>query len=220
MVGRWWWSGGRWTTEGYFTMTSRKTMSYAGALASAVALALAGCNGGDKEATASPTPSAPSSSTTSSPSGSGSSSASATPSPTSTVRIPSKAQANTEEGAIEFAKFYVLEMNRADVNADPSVLIALSSRECRLCQDVIAVTNDNREAGTRLSRATTTVQEVVIKDSGDKSYTLGVLAENSATTRIDRAGKKVADVPSGRLNIEMDIAWTGNNWSVTAMDVL
>ncbi|WP_146133016.1 DUF6318 family protein [Knoellia remsis] len=200
-------------------MTSRKTMSYAGALASAVALALAGCNGGDKEATASPTPSSSGSSATSSPSGSGSASASATPSPTSTVRIPSKAQAKTEEGAIEFAKFYVLEMNRADVSSDSSVFRALSDSSCSSCSEIADIVDQNKAAGTRLDKVTMTVNDAsVLDDSGD-GYTIGLLVDEAPSQRLDRQGKVISKNPAGRLNIELGLKRSGDGWSVQALEI-
>lgn len=199
-------------------MNKRTTMTYAVAAATAAMLTLAGCNGGDEDPTATPT--ATSSSTSSaSPSGSPSPSTSASPSPSASVTLPSAARERSEKGAVEFAKNFVLEMNKADVSSDPSVISALSDPGCAFCADLVEVTNQNRAEGTRLDKLTMTIEDASVLDAQGSTFVVGLLVSDAAARRVDREGKVISTIPAAKFNAEADVRWADSGWRIARMEV-
>ena len=103
----------------------------------AVVVSLSGCGGGEPAATAlrpvSPVASA----------------AAPTAAVASPVPVPSAAQAETPEGAAEFARFFYAEVERAYEALDPAIVSQLSAPACEACAKFVRTLTITRERGER-----------------------------------------------------------------------
>lgn len=68
------------------------------------------------------------------------------PSPTP-APVPTEAQAETPQGAAQFARFFYAEVQRAYELEDPEIVETLSSSECQACRRFIASLTAIRDEG-------------------------------------------------------------------------
>lgn len=198
-------------------MNKRKTMTYAVATGVAATALLAGCNGGDEDPTASPTGSSATSSSTS-PTGSSTATSSASPSPSVSVSLPSAARANTEAGAIAFAKFFVTEMDRAYVEADSEPLKPLFTKNCEDCQNVVDIIDKLEGSGTHQATSSATVAGATYaKLSGQPA--VDVFVAYASVNRLDKAGKVVFTGKDRKVSYRLRLANT-NGWLVDEIGTL
>ncbi|KGN32430.1 hypothetical protein N798_07360 [Knoellia flava TL1] len=190
-------------------------MSYAVALATAACLALAGCADGDA-AKPSATPSGSGSSSasgTASPSASPSGSASASPSATASVTVPAAARAHTEAGAIEFAKFYMLEADKAYVSLDSSTLQSLAGPNCEGCQSAIDGVAEFKSAGERQVRPSMTIAATNPLPNSTKDVAQVQVQIRAAEVDIVNAkGAVVGATETGTTVYRLAIRWMSNGW--------
>lgn len=206
------------TTEGFRTMKSRTTMTYAVALALASTLTLTGCNGGDDEPTKRPTGTS-SATGSSSPSGSTSPTSSASPTPSVNVSIPAAARANTEAGSIEFGKFFIEELDKAYVTTDSSSIEAMSDPGCGGCKAVAGAIRGMHEDGIHQERPAVTIaggQYVPIHDAP----AVDVFAEYESVPRVDSKGAVVTPGRAEKVAYRLTVEWAGQGWKVVETDVL
>lgn len=201
-------------------MRSGSTMSYAVALATAACLALAGCTDGDAaEPSATPSGSGSSSASgTASPSPSASGSGSASPSASASVVVPAAARAHTEAGAIEFAKFYMLEADKAYVTVDTSVIETLAGPDCEGCQDSIKGVTEQRAAGHRQVKPALTVLATnplpgATKDGAD----VQVQVRSEKVDIVDKSGAVVNTTDAGQGVYRVAVRWGAGSWRVADM---
>lgn len=199
-------------------MSSRKTVLYAAALAGAVTLGLVGCNGGGDEPTKTATPTASASSTGGSGSPSPSASGSVTPSPSVSVSVPAAARAHTEAGAVEFAKFYILEADRAYVSLDTATLAALAGPNCEGCQSAIEGVDEFKAAGERQLRPSMTVRSTnVLPNSTEVVAQVQVQIRASEVDVENKAGKVVGSTDEGDTVYRLAVRWTDGRWTAADM---
>ncbi|MEO7268438.1 MAG: DUF6318 family protein [Knoellia sp.] len=203
------------TTEGFRTMKSRRTLTYAVAAAAAATLLLGACNGGNEDP-----PSMPNATTspTGSASASGSTDATASPSPSVSVSLPSAARANTEAGAIAFAKFFVTEMDRAYVEADSEPLKPLFTKNCEDCQNVVEIIDKLEGSGTHQATSSATIAGATYaKLSGQPA--VDVFVAYASVNRLDKAGKVVFTGKERKVSYRLRLANT-NGWLVDEIGTL
>lgn len=196
-------------------MKSRTTMTYALALATAATLALAGCSGREEEPTA--TPSATSSST-GSPSPTGSTSPSATGSPSASasapIDIPAAAQANTEDGAVAFVRFWFEQVNIAFTTANPAVITLLSTSDCKSCS---SLAESPAEFAAKQQRAKPSPFKPLtnVKSLGkdpDGQYRVSFTLAQNTVSVLDASGKVVDTQQGGSAKRVALVTRKGEQW--------
>lgn len=197
-------------------MTSRKTVLYAAALAGALTLGLSGCNAGEKDPTPTASPTGSASSTESpSPTSSGSGAVPGSPSPSVSVSVPAAARAHTEAGAIEFAKFYLMEMDRAFIEADGSVVSALAGPSCEGCDVTIKGVEELKTEGLHQVRPSLTVVATNPLPGGDAdNHEIQVQTRAAEVDIVNSAGKVDSSTDSGPAVYRFALRWTGGQWTV------
>jgi hypothetical protein len=156
-----------------------------------------------------------------SPSGSVSGSPSVSPSPSSSapsapVSIPAAARANTQEGAVEFAKFFLTAGSRAETNWDNSVVRSLSDARCTTCEQQMASIDERRAKGertkdTRFQPVSTQVGPGPVVGS----YSVDVLAKFKATDVLDSSGRVLRSLPEETQGFRVYVQRGTQGWTVT-----
>ncbi|KGN36338.1 DUF6318 family protein [Knoellia subterranea] len=206
------------TTEGFRTMKSRTTMTYAVALALASTLALAGCNGGEKEPTKSATGTSPATGSAS-PSGSPSSSATTSPSASTAVSIPAAARAHTDEGAIAFVRFFFETVNAAHRAPDTTLLPPLSTNECKSCTSLQATALEYATKGHRAESAPTAPLSALrmrVALPADPVMVEFTLTQNK-TSVVDKAGNIVDSQERKQRSQIAVLVWKEGQWFMNGL---
>ncbi|MFC7488312.1 DUF6318 family protein [Knoellia sp. CPCC 206453] len=183
-------------------------MTYAVAAATAVTLLLAGCNGGDKD----PTPTA-----TASASSTASTTSTSSPSPTSTtsVQLPAAARAQTDAGAVAFARFYILEVDRAYVTLDNSAITAYAQRSCTNCQTAANTVEAAKSDGQRQPRPSFTITGAQTQPFPDRTV-VDVYVDVADVPSVNAKGETVSPGEPGKDSFRVDLVWE-NGWKVKAV---
>ena len=175
------------------------------ALLLAGGLLLAGC-AGDSVATATDSPGSPSPSL----------SASASPGPT--VSVPEAARAQTQEGGIEFAKFYATLLSDSVAVPDSTALQALSVPDCAGCQTIINDVDEYVRGGFRLVDPRAQLIGAQASSPYDAAqFSVDVLGKQVAGTVIDANGQVAKELDEVRLHLRITVLWTEAGWR--ALDV-
>lgn len=191
-------------------MKSPKTMTYAVAAATAATLLLAGCNGGDDDPT--PTPS---------PTNSSTSSASVTPSPsasstaTTSVLVPSAARAQTDAGAVAFARFYVLEVDKAYVTLDTSAIKAYAKDSCTNCQTAASTVEAAKANGERQPRTSFSITGAQTQPFSGR-VVVDVYVDVADVPSVNAQGQTVSPGEPGKDSFRVDLVWE-SGWKVKAV---
>jgi len=172
-------------------------------VASAVVVAVfaGGCADEEPAATAlPPASSAPSASVSSAP---------------SPVAVPSAAQAETPQGAAEFARFFYAEVERAYRERDPDVVARLSAPGCEACSrfvDSLASSRDNNE------RVEGVVYEIRMAEAPARSSSRTVVAvvyDGPEAVRYAADGAVITREPAvTSFEEELELIRTGRSWLV------
>lgn len=196
--------------------TGRRVWS---AVLAASAVALAGWGSGDREAQMSSSPTALTSSTSSSPTVSDSASSSTTPTSSASVTVPEEAQANTEAGAIAFAKFYLAQTDRAREAGNPAGLRALSGENCSYCATVAKIIDADAAKGLRAREVRFDVDLAEVSDFQPGSASVRVLGVQEMVELVNAQGDVVRTQPEGRANIAFEITQVDGLWSLEEGEV-
>ncbi len=174
-------------------------------LLAAAALGVGGCSGGSDPA--------PSDSTTSAVPTPTVTSVSPTPSPS--VSVPDAARAQTPEGAVEFAKFYVQEASDAYVTADAAVVRELALPQCSGCEVIAGIVDQFRARGAhvrepRLQLEGAQLSSVFAPEGTD----VDVVGKELASEAIDSSGTVVQSMPEERTYLRVSLVWGQTGWAV------
>lgn len=196
--------GSRWGRLGY-----RYAVGVMGAVAVAAMLGVAGCSGGSDPAPSdSPTTAVPTPSVTS-----------VSPTPSPSVSVPEAARAHTQEGGIEFAKYYVTELGKAQSAPDATVIDALTLSDCAGCGLISKTVHEYVAGGYRIRDSRLTVDGAqassVVTDIG---FDIDVLGTERASVLLDSTGSVVRETPEARLWLRVGVQWTDQGWRVARLD--
>lgn len=191
-------------------MLSRKSVLYAAVLAGAVTLGLAGCNGGGDEPTASPTE-------IHSASTSGSVTVSATASLPVTVSVPAAARAHTEAGAIEFAKWALVQADNGYVSVDATAFQAVSDPSCAGCQVVLEGIAKLKATGYHQKGPALTVDYTGAIEKSQDVPTVELFIIQSTVPMVHTSGVEAAGPTAMRFKTRFKLGWTEFGWIIQEM---
>lgn len=205
-------------------MTSHKNITYAVALAGALTLGLAGCTGGGEDPTETPQPTASSSSTASaspsvsgSPSGSASSTGTTKPSPSVSVSVPTAARANTEAGAIAFARWAVEQADAGYVSVDSAPFRALSEPACKGCQGIVDGIEDLKVSGYHQKGRALKVENAIAASIGKDSTVVDLLITQVAVPFVHSTGREAGGPKAEKYRMRVTGQWVGDSWRILEM---
>ncbi|MBP6997758.1 MAG: hypothetical protein KBB39_16615 [Phycicoccus sp.] len=174
-----------------------------GAVAVAWMLGVAGCSGGSDPA--------PSDSTTSAVPTPTVTSVSPTPSPS--VSVPEAARAHTQEGGIEFAKYYATLMSDSYTVPSSAEVRALSLDTCGACDVIIESLDDYVRDGYRVRESRIELEGAQLSSAyTDAEFTVDVLGREKATDIVDMSGKVIKPVPETTVRLRLKVEWTADGW--------
>lgn len=172
----------------------------------AAALATSGCTGDDAPT---PAPTTTSASPTASPTTS-----SASPSPSATVAPPPSAMADTDDAAIEFAKWYAVELSRAETIGDPSAIRAFATSDCGYCAKYAELVDEQRRAGMRLEKVASMVEGAELRPFDVAAKVVDVYIHDSETPLVRQDGSTAGTHPAQKITYRMQLIRGGGSWSV------
>lgn len=177
----------------------------------ACGVVLAGCTGGSD-----PKPSGSSGSASVSPSGSTSSSGSASASPSPSVSVPEAARAHTQEGGIEFAKYYATLLSDGFTVPSSAEVSAHSLAECGGCKAMTSAIDEYVKGNYRVrdSRIEITAAQLSSVYT-DNEFNADVVGREKASVIVDAAGVTIKDVPETSMYLRLLIVWTDAGWAVS-----
>ncbi|MFC7485461.1 DUF6318 family protein [Knoellia sp. CPCC 206453] len=134
------------------------------------------------------------------------------------VSVPAAARDHTEAGAIEFAKFYILEADRAYVSVDTSTLADLAGPSCEGCQSAIEGVDEFKVAGERQLRPSMTVLSTnALPNSTADVAQVQVQVRASEVDIENKAGKVVGSTEKGDTVYRLAVRWTDGHWTAADM---
>lgn len=146
---------------------------------------------------------------------------SVTPSPSVSIDIPEAARANTPEGATAFAKWYLEQGSRANVEWDATAIRGLSLPSCKTCAAVVKGVEELKQAGQheRSQRYAPGASQVGPGPSGG-SYVVDVLGTYSKMDIVDANGVVVRTLEAEDSALRVTTAWQGSRWAVAEVAVI
>lgn len=219
-------------------MTSHNSRTFGdgmrvGAMAFAVAgsLLLAGCSGG---APADPGTSSPTAAETTSPSPT----STPTPTPSAVYKpadasgpaqnvpvpvLPEVAKTETKEGAEAFTKYWFEQLNYAYQTGDVSAIQAMTSPDCKYCNNIInsLTTNYQDERWLAGGKMTVPAATTTFEKSSDGNYQVVLQVLQDTITYYQAGGSEFrqATEPSNTGNVLL-VAFTNSNWRVNGLHPL
>lgn len=141
------------------------------------------------------------------------------PAPTASVSIPAAARANTQEGAVEFAKFFLIAGSKAETDWRSDVVRALSDPTCTTCAGQMAAIAESEAKGERVSTNRFVPQSTQAGPGTTSSaYQVDVLAKLRAASVIDRKGKAIRKLPEDDQALRVHVYWNGQTWRVSQVE--
>lgn len=187
---------------------------FAGAALAVVALA--GCQSSDDAASSPPSPVRPTQVSTS-PTPTASSTA-PTASADAWARVPQAARAHTFAGAQAFAEFYLGELNRAWISADPQVIQRFASKDCATCGGLVATAEGMRRRSERYDGdAVRVVATTYMPESTLAKPIVRVVNVQQARAVVNAAGAVVRRVPRRPNEAQFELSWHQDRWLVDAI---
>lgn len=193
---------------------NKQARAVAAVLGAVMFLGTAACqDGGNGTQTASSsasvtTPSTSSSSTLTRPS-------SPSHSPSRAVVIPKAAEPHTDAGALAFAKFYVIEADKAYVTADSSSIEALSSTSCTGCATAISGVKELERAGERQEARSVAIKSAAVKGFRGKTRIVYVTTTVREVRFIDASGNETGTTQAGEFVWQLGLDPKDRGWSVS-----
>lgn len=186
-----------------------------------VAIVLAGCSSGPG-----PDVGAPASST---PSASGVSPSPSVSSPTvpptldafALERVPKAARAHTPQGAEAFARFYLEQVNRAWVDADPEQIRPYALASCKTCAGLVEEAERLEASGLHYREQPIQVGESVPLPSAKASRAVIQIVSGQLDSHIVRGDGTVDEhVPAQGSVSQLDLSWVETSWRVVSVKTL
>ena len=176
-------------------------------------VALGACSGGDDPPSTSTTTGSSTSSTSSTTTPPTATSSTATSATTSPVKLPPEATKHTEKGAEAFVKFFVEQTNQASMNADPSIIPALSDDGCLSCQELQKVVVQLKQDKQHYAGRPTTIKSATAVSGAPfgQQFVRLVMVQNKVDV-VDAAGKVVSTDPRAELARTASVTWKGDSW--------
>lgn len=155
-------------------------------------------------------------------SGSASPSAEPTPSssqttaaPTTDPNVPAAARANTPEGAQEFTKYFIAQLNKSWQTPNPNLLPPLSASECTTCSAVTETAQEYANLGQRYEGLPVAEKAVVVQSFSEvEGAVVLVFGEQEAARVVDAYGATIRSVQPAKANLALTLNHA-NGWRVT-----
>ena len=183
------------------------------ALIGAVAVGLSGCSP-ERGTEPPPSPSVSgSSSSSSSSSGSGSASGSASPTPSASIEVPEAARANTQEGAVAFARWYVEAGSQAFVDWDANVIEGFAEPGCTVCAGLAKSAREWQAQGHRTPTRRYQFESSQVGPT-QGGYIVDLAGKEQATKVLDGGGNVVIEYPEKPTFLRVTLRWGASSWRV------
>lgn len=146
----------------------------------------------------------------------------ASPTPTVSVSIPAAAQANTEAGAVEFAKFFLIAGSQAFVDGDTTALETLADPTCTTCDEILTSANEYKTAGHKTAiRSYVPGPHQVGPGKTNGEYLVDILGTERATAVVDKATGKVVDqLSEERSDLRITVRRTSASWRIVQVEAI
>lgn len=203
-------------------MRRQMVTRYAGGLglmALMAVLPLSGCT------TDSPTPrgstsaagtSTPTSSSGTTSSASPTTSEAATGTATSDANIPEAARAQTGEGAVAFANYFLNQANAAYTGNAPELISKLSTDSCKTCSSMKdSLTVWAQKNYTYQGAFITPTYVTVAAFPNDGTAKVLFVSDTKPSKLVDAKGSLIEAFPAEKATSSVDLTYTGSSWTVT-----
>lgn len=154
---------------------------------------------------------------TDSPTASASTSASTSPPTTGTAtadpNIPADARPATAEGAQQFTKFWIQQLNLAFQTANPQTIANLSAPECPVCQTMISEVQKLKDLGQHVDGELWTVETAATArfDNGVSAMAFTTIRQNPVPS-VDEAGAIIDRYVARTNSLGFTLSHNGSTW--------
>ena len=174
---------------------------------------VSGCSGSSEQPGSTAT-----ASSTDSPTTSASASATATPSTSATAppaEIPADARPATIDGAQQFTKFWVQQLNIAFQTANPHMIANLSAPECPVCQTMISEVQKLKNLGQHVDGELWTVQTAATArfDNAMSAMVFTTIRQNPVPS-VDESGAVIDRYVARTDDLGFTLSHNGSTWRI------
>ena len=134
------------------------------------------------------------------------------------ARIPKAARPNTQAGAEAFARFFMQQVAKAGVEADPGLIVGLYAGSCKTCQNFTATAETFRTEGLRHTKPALRVTSTTAYTWVDDTRVIGVHADEESVDIVNTAGNVVRQTKDGEAVFHVALRYA-THWEVIAVGV-
>lgn len=144
------------------------------------------------------------------------------PAPGPSVVVPSAARANSDEGAIEFAKFFVRQIDAATVTQDVRFITAHSANECRGCRGQLEGIAESKKDGVRQEALSVMITGAELRQAKtrtrDEQRIVWVHTRTREVRYLDASGRQIPDATTpGVGTVQVELVPHEGSWQVSEL---
>lgn len=145
---------------------------------------------------------------------------SATATPSSQSRIPEAARANTADGAVAFATFFIAQANAAYKELDLSAVSGLYSAQCKACNAMAGYVESWKTKGYRYTGNFATPTFITASAfPGDNSGKVLLQSKNPPAKVIDSTGSTIETIAAEVSTSSIFLTFADGGWTVEEIKV-
>lgn len=140
---------------------------------------------------------------------------SSTVTPAATASIPAMARNGSDEGAVEFVRFAVAQVNRAYQIADPRVLEIVFAPDCAGCEPLVADVKEVQSLKQRAARDFWTIRVITpLTWQHEQAAEVDLSIAQGEVALIDELGRPVSKITSGQYRYLIGLRWRDGQWRI------
>jgi len=142
------------------------------------------------------------------------------PSPT-VAPVPTEAQAETPQGAAQFARFFYAEVQRAFAEKDPAIVERLSGPDCSACDRFASSITSLRDEGGRVTDVVYNIKAAEAPATDGSTALVTVIYDSPAIQGFDAQGNVIREEPAvTNFQEQVDLIRTPTGWLVQAVTII
>jgi hypothetical protein len=134
------------------------------------------------------------------------------------AKIPKAARANTQEGAEAFAKFFIEQVARSGVTADPTLIEGLYTKSCKTCANFVATAQSLKDEGRRHKESAMTVESSSANKFTEEGKEIAVWVDLKVVDIVDSKGERVGRTKAARGAFVLFVSFR-KHWIANAVQV-